>query len=218
MQTELLHSGSTSKHSRPYHPQTCGKVERFHQTLKRLLAKQHPATTKKQLQRQLDTFATSYNHDRPHRALGRRTPATPSPPGESPSPRSPHRHPRLPRPPRQDRQARRGHPSLPRPPYTSASAPPSWAVGSSSWSPAATSASSPPTATQLADFTLNPQNDYQPIGPTDRLGVQDVSRHQSPMSSDITLAPSAGFEPPAFGLRSTPGLSAVLDRKFPRHF
>jgi transposase InsO family protein len=75
METELLALGITAKHSRPYHPQTCGKIERFHQTLKRYLAKQPPAATTKQLQRQLDTFATTYNTTRPHRALGRRTPA-----------------------------------------------------------------------------------------------------------------------------------------------
>jgi len=40
MQTELLALGVDYRHSRPYHPQTCGKVERFHQTLKRWLAKQ----------------------------------------------------------------------------------------------------------------------------------------------------------------------------------
>jgi transposase InsO family protein len=34
MQTELLSLGIDYRHSRPYHPQTCGKVERFHQTLK----------------------------------------------------------------------------------------------------------------------------------------------------------------------------------------
>jgi transposase InsO family protein len=75
METELLSLGIAAKHSRPYHPQTCGKVERFHQTLKRYLAKQDPATTKKQLQRQLDTFTAYYNQVRPHRAIGRRTPA-----------------------------------------------------------------------------------------------------------------------------------------------
>ena len=67
--------GIRSKHSRPYHPQSCGKVERFHQTLKKFLAKQPPAATRKQLQRQLDRFAAYYNHVRPHRAVGRRTPA-----------------------------------------------------------------------------------------------------------------------------------------------
>lgn len=74
IEPELLSLGIRSKHSRPYHPQTCGKVERFHQTLKNWLAKQEPASTKKQLQRQLDDFATIYNHQRPHRAIGRRTP------------------------------------------------------------------------------------------------------------------------------------------------
>ena len=62
------------KNSRPYHPQTCGKVERLHQTLKRYLAKQPPAVTLAALQGQLDAFVHYYNHIRPHRALGRRTP------------------------------------------------------------------------------------------------------------------------------------------------
>jgi transposase InsO family protein len=62
-------------HSRPYHPQTCGKVERFHQTLKRWLAKQPRARTIVQLQAQLDRFRAYYNTVRPHRAIGRRPPA-----------------------------------------------------------------------------------------------------------------------------------------------
>jgi transposase InsO family protein len=75
LQAALLSLGIRSKHSRPYHPQTCGKVERFHQTQKKFLAKQPAATTTKQLQRQLDRFAAYYNQQRPHRAIGRRTPA-----------------------------------------------------------------------------------------------------------------------------------------------
>lgn len=55
--------------STPGHPQTCGKLERFHQTLKLWLAKQPAATTLDQLQTQLDTFTGYYNHTRPHRAL-----------------------------------------------------------------------------------------------------------------------------------------------------
>jgi transposase InsO family protein len=62
-------------HSSPYHPQTCGKVERFHQTLKRWLAKQEPASTLPELQEMLDRFGSYYNGVRPHRSLGRRTPA-----------------------------------------------------------------------------------------------------------------------------------------------
>ena len=76
IELELLALGVDYKHSRPYHPQTCGKVERFHQTLKKWLAKQRrQAATVAQLQAQLDWFRTYYNTVRPHRALGRRTPA-----------------------------------------------------------------------------------------------------------------------------------------------
>jgi transposase InsO family protein len=61
-------------HSTPYHPQTCGKVERFHQTLKKWLRMQDPAKSLEELQRQLDWFRRYYNTERPHRAIGRRTP------------------------------------------------------------------------------------------------------------------------------------------------
>jgi transposase InsO family protein len=75
MELELIALGIDYKHSRPYHPQTCGKVERFHQTLKKWLAKQRRAVTIEQLQAQLDQFRAYYNTMRPHRAIGRRTPA-----------------------------------------------------------------------------------------------------------------------------------------------
>lgn len=66
--------GIAFRHSRPYHPQTCGKVERFHQTLKKWLAHQPRAAALAELQAQLDTFRDYYNTVRPHRALDRRTP------------------------------------------------------------------------------------------------------------------------------------------------
>jgi transposase InsO family protein len=72
---ELAALGISFRHSRPYHPQTCGKVERFHQTLKRWLARQHQPHTLRALQAQLDTFVEYYNTRRPHRALHRHTPA-----------------------------------------------------------------------------------------------------------------------------------------------
>ena len=75
MEAALLSLGIRSRHSRPYHPQTCGKVERFHQTEKKFLDAQDPIWTRKQLQVVLDRFAAYYNEVRPHRALGRRTPA-----------------------------------------------------------------------------------------------------------------------------------------------
>jgi transposase InsO family protein len=74
IEPELLSLGIRTKHGRPYHPQTQGKVERFHQTLKRHLAKQALPATKKQLQGQLDRFVAYYNHHRPHRELPRRRP------------------------------------------------------------------------------------------------------------------------------------------------
>ena len=74
METELLSLGIGTRHGKPYHPQTQGKVERFHQTLKKYVAKQEPATTKKQLQGQLNRFVSYYNTERPHRGIARRVP------------------------------------------------------------------------------------------------------------------------------------------------
>lgn len=76
LETELNTLGITKKNSRPYHPQTCGKVERFQQTLKKWLRKQPPADTITELQTQVDAFCDYYNHQRPHRSLDRTTPAT----------------------------------------------------------------------------------------------------------------------------------------------
>ena len=74
-ETNLRAVGVVKKLSRPYHPQTCGKVERFQQTLKKWLARQPLAADLAALQAQLDVFADYYNHHRPHRGIGRVTPA-----------------------------------------------------------------------------------------------------------------------------------------------
>jgi transposase InsO family protein len=74
LESELDHLGIESKHSSPYHPQTCGKVERFHQTLKRYLQRQTPARSLAHLQLQLDSFRLYYNQQRPHRSVDGRTP------------------------------------------------------------------------------------------------------------------------------------------------
>ncbi len=93
LESELQRLGVDGKHSAPYHPQTCGKVERFHQTLKKFLAKQAAPTSVALLQLQLDTFRSYYNQQRPHRALRGRTPlvafnarlkAGPRPPAPAP--------------------------------------------------------------------------------------------------------------------------------------
>lgn len=74
-ETNLRSVGVQPIASTPYRPQTCGKVERFHQTVKNWLGKQPAATNIVQLQTQLDTFIAHYNHQRPHRALRGATPA-----------------------------------------------------------------------------------------------------------------------------------------------
>ena len=78
LEHELRRLGVTQKNSRPNHPTTCGKVERFQQTLKKWLrAQPDQPVTIDQLQALLDAFVAEYNHHRPHRSLPHRaTPAT----------------------------------------------------------------------------------------------------------------------------------------------
>ncbi|HEY0773691.1 MAG TPA: IS481 family transposase [Nocardioidaceae bacterium] len=75
---ELRRLGVVQKNSRPNHPTTCGKVERFQQTMKNWLHAQQPTpTTLAELQALIDVFVEEYNHRRPHRSLERRaTPAS----------------------------------------------------------------------------------------------------------------------------------------------
>ena len=74
-QAELRHLGVIEKHSKPNHPTTCGKVERFQQTLKKWLrAQPQQPQTVAELQALCDQFVSYYNSSRPHRSLGRRTP------------------------------------------------------------------------------------------------------------------------------------------------
>ena len=76
-EAELATLGVHQKNSSPTHPTTCGKVERFQQTMKAWLARQpHQPGTLEELNTQLETFRHQYNHHRPPRSLARRTPAT----------------------------------------------------------------------------------------------------------------------------------------------
>jgi len=77
LEHELRLLGVVQKNSRPNHPTTCGKVERFQQTMKNWIRAQpvQPATIGA-LQALLDDFTTTYNHHRPHRSLSHR--ATPA--------------------------------------------------------------------------------------------------------------------------------------------
>jgi transposase InsO family protein len=62
--------GTRLIHSAPYHPQTCGKVERHHQTLKNWLAAQPAAPAALgELQDLLDTYRAYYNTRRHHTAV-----------------------------------------------------------------------------------------------------------------------------------------------------
>ena len=76
LERHLAITGITQKNSRPGHPTTCGKVERFHQTLKKwLTAQPNQPTTLTELNTLLEEFTNYYNTQRPHRALTGRTPA-----------------------------------------------------------------------------------------------------------------------------------------------
>ena len=66
--------GITQKNGQPFHPQTQGKAGRFHQTQKRWLARQPPAATLADLQRQPGVFREHYNEHRPSRAVRRSVP------------------------------------------------------------------------------------------------------------------------------------------------
>ena len=70
----LIRMDIRTSYSRPGHPQTNGKDERFHRTLKaELLAGRHFQSLKS-IQQAFDTWRQMYNHERPHQALGMATP------------------------------------------------------------------------------------------------------------------------------------------------
>jgi transposase InsO family protein len=78
LETELQRLDIVQKNSRPNHPTTCGKTERFQQTLKKWLTAQ-PIQPRNlaELQTLIDAFLDAYNNHRPHRSLPHRaTPAT----------------------------------------------------------------------------------------------------------------------------------------------
>ena len=63
-------------HSRPYHPQTQGKDERFHRTLDIEVLRGPPFYDLAQAQQRFDAWRAVYNLERPHEALGYRVPAS----------------------------------------------------------------------------------------------------------------------------------------------
>ena len=98
-ETQLRAAGVLKINSRPFHPQTCGKVERLQQTEQRwLAARADHLDSVTSLQDALDVFTHHYNHDRPHRAIGRVPPiqrfttTAPAGPGDPLRPRQRHVH------------------------------------------------------------------------------------------------------------------------------
>ena len=71
----LAEAGVELINSRPYHPETLGKLERLHRTLKEWLADERPADDLAGLQALLDRFRVYYNQERPHQGIGDLTPA-----------------------------------------------------------------------------------------------------------------------------------------------
>ena len=72
----LMRLGIQVVHSRPYHPQTLGKDERLHRTLKAEVISRYSLQTLDHCQEAFDTWRPIYNQERPHEALQMSPPAT----------------------------------------------------------------------------------------------------------------------------------------------
>lgn len=72
----LIQLGIRLIHARPRHPQTNGKDERFHRTLKAELLQRRGFVDQDDAQRALDGFRHDYNRVRPHQAIGLDVPAS----------------------------------------------------------------------------------------------------------------------------------------------
>jgi transposase InsO family protein len=72
----LMHLGVEVLHSRPYHPQTLGKCERLHRTLKAEAIGNRTFRSLEHCQQQLDLWRYVYNFQRPHEALSMAVPAS----------------------------------------------------------------------------------------------------------------------------------------------
>lgn len=82
----LIRIGVTVGHSRPYHPQTQGKAERFHRTLGQDCISKKQFDDLDDCQRAFDEFRDIYNLERPHEALELGTPVTRYQPSQRPYP------------------------------------------------------------------------------------------------------------------------------------
>jgi transposase InsO family protein len=78
----LLQLGVGISHGRPYHPQTQGKEERFHRTLKAELLHGPPYADARHAQRAFDRWRAVYNLERPHEACDLKPPVSRYQPSE----------------------------------------------------------------------------------------------------------------------------------------
>lgn len=81
----LLRLGIRVTHGRPYHPQTQGKDERMHRTMKAEIALDRLVDLE-DCQRAFDQWRHVYNHRRPHQAIGMATPSVRYQPSPRPFP------------------------------------------------------------------------------------------------------------------------------------
>ena len=72
----LLDLGVAISHGQPYHPQTQGKAERFHRTLKAEVMNGRTFANLEQAQRAFDAWREIYNTKRPHEGIGMAVPAS----------------------------------------------------------------------------------------------------------------------------------------------
>jgi len=72
----LMQLGVSITHSRPYHPQTQGKDERFHRTLDIDVLQRRYFRDLQHVQETFEPYRRVYNHDRPHQALAMAVPAS----------------------------------------------------------------------------------------------------------------------------------------------
>ena len=82
----LLKVGVDLIHSRPYHPQSRGKNERFHRSLDEEVMSLRPLASRADAQRAFDRWRQVSNHQRPHGALGHAVPASRYRPSHRPFP------------------------------------------------------------------------------------------------------------------------------------
>jgi len=70
----LTERGLTHTRGAPYHPQTQGKIERYHRTMKNVV-KLRNYYLPEEMEREIARFVEYYNHERVHESLDNVTPA-----------------------------------------------------------------------------------------------------------------------------------------------